>query len=195
MTDEMNIYQYKNLIIEVLDEPNYQFNSTDNKFKYSKHLFGEGGQEYPTSKHGIRIYQNEQIIDNCIVIASGGATGIHQNSSLINNNRLLICCCDTIFCLTLPDLDLEWRTQADPATCFQVFRQQEYYIIHGELQIAKLDKHGNKKWTFGGADIFVSVNGEDEFRIENDGILLTDFAKTRYKIDFDGKLIWHNRKQ
>lgn len=191
----MNKYQYKNFAIEVLDEQTYKFGSSDNNFSYTKHYFGVDATEYPTSKHGIKIYQGDQIIDNCIVIGSGGATGIHANSSLIDNDLLLLCCCNTIFCLTLCDLELKWKTQADQITCFQIFKNQDDYIIHGELQIAKLDKNGNIKWEFGGADIFVSIDGEEEFKIENDGILLTDFAKTKYKIDFDGKLIWDTYKR
>jgi hypothetical protein len=186
----MNRHQYKGLKIEVTDEPTYKFGSSDNNFNYSKHYFGEGATEYPTSKHGIKIYKDDEIIDNCIIISSGGATGIHQNSSLLDKDQLIICCCDTIFCLTLPYLELKWKTCADRATCFQIFKHQDDYIVHGELQVSKLDQDGKIKWEFGGADIFVSIDNEEEFKIENDGILLTDFAKTKYKIDFDGKLIW-----
>jgi hypothetical protein len=191
----MNRHPYKDLIIEVLDEPTYKFGSSDNNFSYSKHYFGDGAIQYPTSEHGIKIYQDHQIINSCIIIGSGGATGIHQNSSLLDDNQLLICCCDTVFCLALPELELKWKTRADQATCFQIFKLQDDYIIHGEFQVAKLDKNGNKKWEFGGADIFVCIDNEEEFRLENDGILLTDFAKTKYKIDFDGKLIWDTSKQ
>lgn len=186
----MNRHQYKDLAIEVLDEPTYKFGSADNNFNYSKHYFGDGATEYPTSKHGIKIYQDDQIIDTCAIIGSGGATSIHQSSSLLDKDQLIICCCDTVFCLTLPNLELKWKTQADQATCFQIFKQQDDYIVHGELHVAKLNKNGIIKWEFGGADIFVSIDNEEEFKIENDGILLTDFAKTKYKIDFDGKLIW-----
>ena len=192
---KMNRYQYTDLTIEVLDEPTYKFGSADNNFNYSKRHFGDGAKEYPTSKHGIKIYRDDQIIESCIIIGSGGATGVYQNSSLIDNDRLLIRCCDTVFSLTLPDLDLQCKTQADQATCFQIFKHQDDYIVHGELQVTKLDKDGNKKWEFGGADIFVSIDNEEEFRIDSDGILLTDFAKTKYKIDFDGKLIWDTLKK
>lgn len=178
-----------------MDEPTYKFDSTDNKFVYAKHYFGDSATEYPTSKHGLKIYQEDKIIDSCILIGSGGATSIHKNSSLLDNDQLLICCSDSIFCLTLPNLELKWKIQADQATCFQIFKQQEEYIIHGELQITKLDKGGNKKWEFGGADIFVSIDNEEEFKIENDGILFTDFSNTKYKIDFDGKLIWDTYKR
>lgn len=93
----MNNYQYKDLTVEVIDEPTYTFGSSENYFNYSKHYFGDGGIEYPTSKHGIKIYQGDQIIESCIAIGSGGATEVHQNSSLIDKDQLLLCCCDTIF--------------------------------------------------------------------------------------------------
>ncbi len=191
----MNRHQHKDLTIEVIDEPTYKFGSTGNHFKYSKHYFGDDASEFPTSKHGIKIYRDDQIIDSCIIIGSGGATGVYQNSSIIDKDRIVICCCDTVFSLTLPDLELKWKTRCDLATCFQIFKQQEDYIVHGEFQVTKLDKDGNKKWEFGGADIFVSIDNEGAFKIENDGILLTDFAKTKYKIDFDGKLLWDTYKR
>jgi hypothetical protein len=191
----MNRYPYNDFTIEVINEPTYKFGSSDNKFTYSKYYFADGAAEYPTSHHGVKIYQDDHIIESCIVIGSGGATGVHQNSSLLDVDQLLLCCCDTVFCLTLPHLTLKWQTRSDPATCFQIFMQQDDYIIHGELQVTKLDRDGNKKWEFGGADIFVSIDNEEEFRLENDGILLTDFAKTKYKIDFDGKLIWDTYKR
>jgi hypothetical protein len=191
----MNIHQYKDLIIVVLDETTYKVGSADNNFNYSKSYFGNFAEEYPTSKHGVKLFQDDVQINNCILIASGGANDIHQNSSLVDNDHLLICCCDSIFCLTLPGLKLKWTTQCDPATCFQIFKQQDDYIIHGELQITKLNKDGQIKWEFGGADIFVSIDNEEEFKIEDDGILLTDFAKVKYKIDFNGKLIWDTFKR
>jgi hypothetical protein len=191
----MNRHQHKDFTIEVIDEPAYKFGSTDNYFNYPKHYFGDDATEFPTSKHGIKIYRNDKIIDSCIIIGSGGATGVYQNSSLIDKDRIVICCCDTVFSLTLPGLELKWKTRCDLATCFQIFKLQEDYIVHGEFQVTKLDKDGNKKWEFGGADIFVSIDNEDAFKIENDGILLTDFAKTKYNIDFNGKLLWDTYKR
>lgn len=190
----MNRHQYKDWTIEVFDEPTYKYGSVDNNFNYTKCYFGDEALDHPTSKHGIKIYQDDQIIDSCIVIGSGGATGIYQNSSLLDNDQLLICCSNTVFCLMLPGLELKWKTQADQATCFQIFKQQGGYLVHGEIQVTKLDKDGNLKWEFSGADIFVSIDNEKEFIIEHDGILLTDFSKTKYKIDFDGKLMWDTYK-
>lgn len=100
----------------MLDEPSYKFGSTDNNFNYSKHYLGDGAEKFPTSKQGVKICQDDQIINSCILIGSGGATGIHQNSSLLDNDQLIVCCCDTVFCLTLIELELKWKTRADQAT-------------------------------------------------------------------------------
>ena len=186
----MKKHQYRDLNIELIDEPTYKLESSDNNFSYSKLYFGKDAIDYSISKHGVKIYNGEQIIDTCIIIGSSGATSVHENSSVIDNDQLLFCCGDTVFCLSLPNLELRWKTQADPITCFQIFKHQGDYIIHGELQVSKLDNNGKILWEFGGADIFVSIDDEESFKIENDGVLLTDFAKAKYKIDFDGKLIW-----
>ena len=185
----MNQHKYNDLTIEVYDEPTYKLGSADNNFNYSKYYLGDYAEKYPTSKHGVKLFRDNEIIDSCIIIGSGGATGVYQNSSLIDNNQLVICCCDTIFSLSLPDLGLNWKTQADQATCFQIFKLQNDFLVHGELLISRIDKDGEIKWQFGGNDIFVSIEGEEEFKLAEDHIVLADFAKTKYKIDFNGKLL------
>ena len=177
----MNRHEYLDLKIEIYDDPTYKVDSADNKFNYSKHYFGDGAQDYPTSKHAIKIFRNEEEINNCIIIGSGGSTEVNKNSSLLDNDQLVLCCCDTIFCLSLPDLNLKWKTQADQATCFQIMKLQDDYIVHGELHITRLDKDGKIKWQFGGADIFVSIEGEEEFKLEKGHIMLSDFCNTKYK--------------
>ena len=191
----MNRHQYKNLIVEVLDEPTYKCGSADNNFNYSKVYFGDNAKQYPTSKHGIKIYRDDQVIGSCIIIGSGGATGIHQNSSLIDNDQLIICCCDTVFSLTLPHLNLQWINQADHATCFEIYKLQDDYVVHGETVISRIDKGGNIKWKFGGSDIFVSFDNEEAFQLNADHIALIDFYKIKYKIDFGGKVIWTSHEQ
>ena len=185
----MRIIEFKEYKIEILDEPTYKHNSTDNNFNYTNIYFGENAEDYPTSKHGIKIYENEILISNCIIIGSGGATTIHDNSFIIDGENLIICCSDSVFSIQLIDLKLNWFNKFDTATCFQIFQIQKEYIIHGELEITMIDKNGNMKWNFGGEDIFVSIDNVKEFKITENAILLTDFANTHYKLDFNGNLI------
>ncbi|MCX2485762.1 hypothetical protein [Pedobacter sp. MR2016-24] len=185
----MNRYEYKNLVIEILNDPLFTSGSTDNVFQYSKCYYGGGAPEYQTSKHGIKIYSEGVLINDCIVIGSGGGTGIYDNSTIVNCDEVLVCCCNTVFCLSLSNLELKWQTMADEATCFTIHQLENDYIVYGELTISRLDREGNIIWSFGGADIFVSIDNEDPFKLESDHIALTDFNRNKYKIDFDGKLI------
>lgn len=185
----MNKYNYNDLVVEVYDDPTYKVGSSDNNSIYLKHYFSNNGSEYPTSKHGVKIYREEEETNNCIVIGSGGATGVYPNSSTIDNDQLLICCCNTIFCLSIPELELKWATQPDQATCFSIYKFQDDYIVHGEIEISRLDKEGNIKWQFSGSDIFVSFDSDDAFKLNADHIALTDFYNMKYKLDFNGKTI------
>ncbi|MEJ5146926.1 hypothetical protein [Sphingobacterium sp. MYb388] len=179
---------YKQFIIEVINESDYEDDSSDNIFRYCKIYSGNDSTYHITSRHGIKVYHEDQAIYSCIIKGSQGATGVNENSYIIDEDQLVICCSDTIFCLSLPNLDLMWKMQADPITCFQIFKQNDFYLVDGETQVTKLNKNGKIIWQFEGADIFVSLDDES-FRIENDSILLMDFSNRKYKIDFDGKII------
>lgn len=190
----MNTHSYQNLVIEVFDDPTYQSASTDNKSNYSKHYSSVDEDYQPISKHGIKIYQEGKERNSCVILGAGGATGIYNNSSVVAADQLLICCADNIFCLSLPDLNLEWNIQADPATCFQIYNLHEDYIVHGELTISRIDKNGNIKWQYGGSDIFVTLDNEDAFALNSDHIALTDFNKAKYKVDFNGQTIAYQKR-
>lgn len=90
---------------------------------------------------------------------------------------------------------MKWKTQADQATCFSIFKLHNDFIVHGELQVSALDKEGCIKWSFQGRDIFVTMDEQDAFKIEQDGMLLTDFTGATYKIDFDGNLIRSSKER
>ncbi len=179
--------QYKDFKIELFNDSTYDVRSTDNINSYSKEYFSAG--EYFNSLHGTRIFKNGEEVESCIVIGSGGVTGIHERSSLIDGDSLFICCGDSVFCLKLPDLSLQWNVKADMATCFQVLKLKGKYLVHGEISISYLDKDGNIIWEFGGADIFVLPEGGNEVVIKGDYIEVLDWNGTKYILDFDGKLM------
>jgi hypothetical protein len=113
---------------------------------------------------------------------------------LLDGNKLLICCCNTIFCLSVSDLELLWQTQADTITCFKIFKFESDYIVHGDLVISRIDNYGSIKWEFGGRDIWVSMGDKSEFTISSDFIQLFDFYDNEYIIDFNGELLWSSVK-
>ncbi|MPS71626.1 MAG: hypothetical protein E2590_00565 [Chryseobacterium sp.] len=185
----MNRYSYNNLIIEVFNDSTFSFNSNDNLKIYENIYFGEVAEQYPTSKHGIKLIDNDKEIKNCLIIGSGGATTIHPNSSILDNDNIIICCSDSVFSILIVDLKLNWVKKLDMATCFQIFKIENDFVIHGELEITRIDSFGNIIWQFGGADIFVSLDEEDSFQFNDDNIILKDITGTGYIIDFGGNII------
>lgn len=183
--------KYKQYIVEIHNEFNYNINSTKNTFQYD---FAYGTKEtelyQPSSKHGIRVYKNNTYLRSVLVYANGGASGIHINSAIIDNNNILICCGDFIFCLSLPNLNLIWKTKADDATCFGIYILHNDYIIHGELNITKINQNGEIQWSVSGADIFTTTSEKEIFEIRKDYIMVKDWNGNEYWIDFNGKIIY-----
>jgi len=137
----------------------------------------------------VKVYQDDSLIKSAIIGSVGGSTVIHDTSTIIENDRFLVCCSDTIFCLSIPDLTLLWRTKADLVTCFEIYRYSDSYIIHGEHEITRLDKDGKILWQQIGADIFTTLDGEGGFVVTDSYILATDWANRKYTFDFNGQLI------
>lgn len=172
--------------VELIDESDYSSNSTDNHFKYEQQYVNE--QEHkPTTQIGIKLYEGGSLISSAIVRSTGGASGIHQTSQILTNDILTICCSESVFSLSIPKLTLEWITKADEATCFQIFKHKEDFIIHGELNISRLTRNGEILWQNSGADIFTTEKGEDNFELRNEIIQVRDWNNQLYKFDLDGK--------
>ena len=135
---------------------------------------------HTTSKHAITIRHHSELIASVIVLAGGGASGVHKNSAIILGDTLLLAIGLHIACLTLPTLKLNWATQTDDATCFGVHYSRSHHFIlsHGELQISALTPDGTIIWSAAGADIF--TNG---FTFDDNRIIARDFNDRDYVID------------
>lgn len=175
--------------IDIFPDPDYRQNSVDNVHQYDSIYLNEDSHLF-SSVFGIKVYKDATFFNSAIISSSGGATGIYPNSLIVEPDRLVICCSDSVFCLTIPTLLLQWKTKADFATCFEIFKYQSDYIVHGEIEISRLGANGDLIWQQSGADIFLTLDSnEEEFVITNDYILATDWDNRKYKFDFDGNVI------
>jgi len=178
----------ENYQIKIFEENNYDLKSPDNWYRYSR-VYLNTDQYKPSSQIGIQVYDDEKLLSDCIIGAEGGATGLNDYSTLISNGGIVVCCSDTVFKLSLMDLNLEWKTKADIATVFGVHILDEDYIVHGELEISRINKDGDIVWSRGGRDIWTTADGIEGFAIYDDYILATDWQYNRYKFDFDGNVL------
>ena len=171
--------------IEIFTDKTYNVGSADNINKYNSEYL-EPENKYNSTFVGIKIYENQRLTSSTIIGSEGGNSGISQNSKIIEENRILICCADKIFCLSLPELSLLWKTKADQISCFEIYKKDNFYIVHGETEISRLDENGIVLWQKGGADIFTTINGNNDFELNEKYIITTDWQSRIYKFDYEG---------
>lgn len=171
--------------IEIFTDETYKIGSADNIHKYDFEYI-EAENKYNSTFVGVKIYENETLLKSTIIGSEGGNSKISENSKIIEENRIVICCADKIFCLSIPELNLFWKTKTDEITCFEIFKKDNFYIVHGEMEISKLDENGKILWQRGGADIFTTLSGKDDFELNEKYIIATDWENRTYKFDYDG---------
>jgi hypothetical protein len=172
--------------IDIFRDDTYKSGSFDNVNKYEFEYFNESEYVFP-STFGIKLFDKGNLFKSAIIGSNGGGTGIHSNSVIYEENRFVICCSDTIFCLSIPDLKLFWKIKADQFSCFGIFKYQDNYIVHGELEISRLDHSGNILWQHSGADIFTTISGQNGFNLSENFIEVADFENRIYRFDYEGK--------
>jgi hypothetical protein len=84
--------------------------------------------------------------------------------------------------LTLPNLEVLWSTEVDPATCFGIHPTVDglALISHGELEIARVALSGEVLWSAGGADIF-----SEGLTVTDTEVHVGDFNHDRYVFDVE----------
>lgn len=175
-------------LIKFYDETDYEFDP-ENNFKGYDRVYLSCDEKISMSLIGIEIYENDNLKASCLIGSRGFGTSLNGNTTLISYGGIVVCCSDTVFKLTIPNLDLEWKTVADLATCFGIHYLDEDYVVHGELEISRLDKYGNVVWKQSGRDIWTTPDGYETFLIDDNYIVATDWDYNKYKFDFNGNVI------
>lgn len=172
--------------VDVFSDETFRRGSADNIHQYDFLYLNDDDYQCNTTL-GIKVFEREKLVTSAVIGAAGGDTGVHKTAVVYENARIVVCCADSIFCLSIPELSLLWQTQADDATCFEIYKYKDSYIVHGELAISRLDKDGQILWQQSGADIFTTIDGEDSFALKEDHIIARDFEGRVYKFNYDGK--------
>jgi len=178
-----NIGQYQ---IEIYNDKTFKKFSVDNVHEYDYVYINDSLYEVSTV-FGIKVYSDHKILTSAVIGSIGGGNTNLENITILKTDKLIICCSDLVFCLSIPDLKLLWQTKADDATCFEIFKYKEDYIIHGELKITRIDYNGNIVWQQSGADIFTTLDGIDTFKLTEEFIIVKDWENRIYHFDYDGQ--------
>ena len=113
-----------------------------------------------------------------------------KDCAVLEDKILTILQNDAIVQLNINDGTMIKFKEFDCFGCnYGIYRVQNGYIVYGEIEIIMLDFNFNKKWSFSGKDIFVSMSDKKAFELCENSIKLHDFEGNFYEIDFSGKLI------
>ena len=174
-----------NYTIQIFEEDNYHLKAEDNKYNYNNSIFIK--TDYNQSHIGIRAFQYGEEINSCVLFGNGLGGLVFEDSLLVHENQIIICCSNYLCAISLDTFELKWKSEVDPDSAWHIYQLEDDYLVHGELQISRITKDGDIKWQFRGDDIFFSLEGTEECKIENDSILLTDFEEKKYVLNFDGQ--------
>lgn len=147
----------------------------------------------------LNILDNSNKLQTCIISGIDGGSYLHKSdekdnsqSVKIDGNNLILSLGFTFLSIDLSTLTLNWNIRPDMAEVFEFYDLQNDYLLRGELEIHRINKQGNLKWSFGGRDIWVNMEGKPEVQIEDNAIRLLDFDSNEYLIDFNGKTLEDN---
>jgi hypothetical protein len=140
-------------------------------------------------------YQNS-VQKTCAMAGIDGGIYLHtatekdkSYSVKLIDNVLILSLGFTFLSFDIDKQEIKWKVRPDSAQIFEFYDLENDFLVRGEIEIHRIDLDGNIKWSYGGRDIWVSIDGKKEVQVEQGQIHLTDFAGNEYVIDFDGKTL------
>ncbi|WP_010516057.1 hypothetical protein [Leptospira licerasiae] len=181
MIEELEL-QTKQGKIKIISDSTFGIGSVDNLHSYDRII--DVNHDIASTKFGI-------FTTNCsVLLANSGVSGLHENCYLVKNDFLYLCLGDSVFSLAIPSLELQWRSQVDGISCFGIYEISDGFIIHGELEITRINIAGNIIWQHSGSDIFTTSDGIDVFKIENNIIYAKSWDDRLYRFTLDGEILF-----
>lgn len=180
--------------ITIKQDKTYTIGSTDNKpydiimnpFKYTRNDYTKAMEI---------VIQNE-ILEEIRMVLIGRLYGHESNCAVLKDRELVVLIDKDIFIINIDEYKLVKYKKIDcVGDNFAIYLVNNGYIIHGEIEVFKLDYELDKIWGFSGADIFVTQDNKLPFFIDGDRIKIYDWNGTYYEIDLNGKLIYDTYKK
>jgi len=172
--------------ISIVGDSTYTIDSVDNKpYDFVLNPANFTRNDY-TSAFSITVdNEDKQVV--FILIGSCFSTA----SALLEDDNLIVLMNNDIFVINYLSFHVvKHKHYGDFFSLFSIEKFCDGYIIHGEMDIVMLTTQFDVKWSFSGADIFATLNGNSSFDIVGDKILLEDWLGNKYCLDKNGKEIY-----
>lgn len=109
----------------------------------------------------------------------------YEHCSILHNNYLTIAKFNTVYRIDVYTGKIEYTHFFGMGGAFQLYLLEDGYLIHGEMEVVKLDFSLNKLWDFWGEDIFVSLKDEEWCKVYSDRVELIDFLGNHYTVSLE----------
>ena len=131
------------------------------------------------------------LYDHDILLATiGSHLSDIKECAVLDGHSLIIMMNEQFFKINVLDGTLiDYKALGVFGSNFALFKIDNGYVVHGEIDILFLSENFEKTASFSGRDIFVSISGKKAFTLTKDTVQLFDFEDNYYEIDFDGKII------
>lgn len=183
--------EYKNYEIEIVDDNFYVANSSKNNYQ-SKYSNGNKvtGRSYAINKRGIIIKErnSESIFSSVLLCENGGRTKISPDLFIIIEDDLLICIGDKVYCLKIPNLQINWFKSLPLGTNYSINSFKEDFLVFGEIGLVRMNNKGEEIWHYKGEN-GIFMPGDGKLKISNNTIELRDGNDKKYIVDGSGKEI------
>lgn len=169
-----------------ISKDNENINNSTYKNFYDQVFYMEDYREFDLlSSYIISIHSSQA---NYKIAFIGSAYGGIDNCAVLEDSRLIILVDDYIVFYDLIYKSMIMKIKViDFGSGLEMYPFDDGYIINGEVDIIKIDKLGNRVWSFSGRDIWARPSGESSINISEDSIFLTDFEGFNYHLDKWGK--------
>jgi hypothetical protein len=151
------------------------------------------------SNLGIRVFKDNKEINSGLITGIQGGLWLFQatekdkaQSIKLKDGNLILSLGFHFLSIQIQTLELNWAIKPDSAEIFEFYDLKDDFLLRGELQIHRIDLNGQIKWSYGGRDIWVNIDGKQEISILENEINLIDFDHNEYTIDFEGNTLKDN---
>lgn len=114
-----------------------------------------------------------------------------ENCAVLDDNILTILQDDIVIQMDMASCCVIKYKKIDTfSNLWHIYQFNDAFIVHGEIEIIRLNKYLEVVWSFSGSDIFVTIDIPHEaFQMCDDRIKLYDFNGNYYEINYEGELV------
>lgn len=175
--------------VELVPDPCYTIGSADNR-PYDRVFNPEelGGGDYrKVCRLAVEDFQTGEETQAALI---GAGTWCVEGCAVLNGAVLTVLMDRRALQLSLdPFEQLDSKKISADGPLLALYPWGEDFLVHGELEVLRLDRRLRVLWSFSGRDIFVTRGGGKAFEMEQGRIRLRDWEGNRYELDPDGKLL------